>query len=330
MKGLKKILLTAGLIGLGTFALGQNLNGKDYVRRVHNFKTEDEAVISEVREYGRQEFTPNPAYPGEIENYIDSLNNLNLFYRTNESTLSDMDRGDVSDYFYNVVNPMGKEEKVKSIEVNGYADCVGKPFDNSVLSEKRARGVSTSLNRSFGGSVPIYVTSFGESLATGEANPKDRKVTVKLNADPIQNALQLMPAKVYNNDQSGSMNQLNAWSSVQSYKFPEGSHVYTFSADNGTKEHDFDLMNEEPWGKTCVYDSLDELLDHYSNTTITTTVNGRDNISRALPYEIIKEAKEKNVKLNFIGINLDKETMKEYTYVSSQTGGKRYFIKKLK
>jgi outer membrane protein OmpA-like peptidoglycan-associated protein len=318
-------------------AEAQDFNGCDYVRQLKvNTKTENKIYPN------KQEF---PKYNNFSEPLKDEAKNsleekiMHIYFQTKKNDLTKGDSIDLMRYFLNVLSPYSVYEKINCINLEGFADCIGKDYDNYVLSLKRTEAVASYL-RNFFPHTPFYFSAFGETQSPETRDSsilkKNREVKIIINENPLSRALSLCNADVYLLDQSGSMNLNGEWALLQNYPYPDSCDIYSYSklSKNTPKNfpeamHTYDISTEIASGKTCQYDATDTLMTELAeNTTLTTVVNGKNNIGGTNPKKIIDKAKKKNIKLNIIRINLPESSKDELISLASGTSGRYYFLKK--
>ena len=83
-------------------------------------------------------------------------------------------------------------------------------------------------------------------------------------------------------------------------------------------------------GNTCYYIATEDLLPYIEeNKVITTFVNGTNNFGKTNPENIIKQAKDKNIRINMIVYDLSPEFAADLIRITEETNGIYYAFKKL-
>lgn len=334
MNKLKNLFLSSVLAFAPFVGLSQDYMGCDYIRELkvkrdtsyfEGNKSQDDFIS-----YGDIKF--KEAFADESENDLEGKV-MNIYFPTNNSDLSCNDKIDIRRYMVSYLKPNSKWVKINSFMVEGFADFRGGSDLNYNLSKNRAENVLNEISNFFP-NADYYVCAYGESKSSEFKDSlelmKDRVVKIIPNENPLISALSNLKGDVYLLDQSGSMNRNGEWNLLQNYSYPADSKVYSFSKveDAEKFEYKYSISEDFAFGKTSYYSALDTLISSVENKTITTMINGKDNVGGANPDEIIKKAKENNVVLNLIGLNLKDDDKKELLDLVEETDGKYYFLKK--
>ncbi|MFH2028075.1 MAG: hypothetical protein ABIJ08_02980 [Nanoarchaeota archaeon] len=252
--------------------------------------------------------------------------NLLIYYTTNSNTLFRNDLNDITRYAQALA---GLDGQVGKFIIEGYCDHRGTDSANLDLARKRIQGAAKALRRNLGYNPDIEIVVRGEEGATEssdwETMARDRMVRITPDEGSIIHAgLRALPSDVYLIDASGSM-QGEKWSQVGSYQFPNNSDIYAFNTFIGL-DHVNTPRDTTPDGKTPLYDSLYDLVGKVGKgKSITILSDGIDNSSHTTPARIIDLARQRGIKLNFLGVGLDTAYQDVLANMSQQTGGKFYF-----
>lgn len=281
----------------------------------------------------------------ELKNSFDN-GDMNVYFPNNCAELSKNDLIDLNRYISEVLVPYGKENKIKNINIEGYANVLGDEEYNYFLSIRRAENVAKVIKHKlycyFPYDIQVKVSAFGESKSVETDDSiqlqNDRKVIISVEENPLKRGLEYLGGNVFLLDQSGSMND-GSWNSLREYFFPEAKAYYSFSQPfiiNGSSKEDYpefnysyDINTDVPAGKTSFYGAMDKLISSPfvgNNDTLTTIINGEDNVGLISPLEIIEKAKDKNVILNILGINVREDYAKTLINFTNKTKGNYYFI----
>lgn len=332
MKLLKNMFFCSLLAGSSLIGVSQNYMKCDYIR-----KLEVNQKINSIYEHKRNNFISyekidfKKPLNDEVQNSLEDKI-LNIYFPTNESDISSNDESDIRKYACSYLKPNSKWIKINSFTIEGFADFRGGASLNYDLSKKRAENVLEKIQPFFPKS-DYYICAYGESKSFEGKDSldlaKDRVVKIIPNENPLNFALSNLLADVYLLDQSGSMNTNSEWRLLQNYIYPENCEVYSFSKiEGGNYDYGYKIKNAIAEGRTSYYSALDTLLSSVKNKTITTMINGKDNVGGATSEEIIRKAKQNNVVLNLIGLNLKDEDKKDFLKIIEETNGKYYFLEK--
>jgi outer membrane protein OmpA-like peptidoglycan-associated protein len=266
--------------------------------------------------------------PAHLRNSVDD-NVLSIFYTLNSDTLYDNDLRDLRQYIRAL-----DTDNLSSLVIEGYAGPIGSDADNEVLARKRAESVKkyvrTYLPRSVRDNVDITVVSLGESkLPPGvEDSPDTKRQRRRARIIPERNVIQIgldeLPARNYLLDQSGSMkdpvnSEMTKWEAIQAYQFPDNSKVWSFSG-NRSRPCTGDLSQEGPDGGTPLFESLYKVVSESQNTSITVLTDGQADNNNYVG-DVIREAKARNVRINFLGLGLSGSYRDTLDRIASATGG---------
>ncbi len=312
------------------------INGIDYIRKINNFNKLSEKKPRDDRIAFIKEPLFGEPLSGEAKNSLEG-DVMNIYFQTNKFQLTGTDSSDLRKY----ISYISQTKKILSFNIEGFADCTGNDELNYSLSEKRTESIAKILKRTFPNSI-IYVSSFGKSKSTQTTDSmilqKERVVKIFPNKNSIERALDISSKKagIYLLDQSGSMNINGEWKFLQNYFYPDSSEIYSFSKLDDDlpesfygKKHTYDIKEEVAMGLTSYSLALETLLSIISeNKEITIVVNGKNNFKEDNYEKIIEKSKEKKIRLNHIGINLDEDAKKEFRRISENTMGQCYFLKK--
>lgn len=352
-------------LGVGISSVfGQNFEECDYIRRlnVNRFTQTTENTCDNSKNFPTYDNFKEP-FSGEAKNSLEGKV-MKIYFQNDNCNLSKNDSIDLRRYVLHVLKPYsgkGGFEKLESLNFRGFADCNGNPKYNHDLSHKRAENtakyVEELVHNTISPSVKIYISAFGEDKSTETKDSllwqKDRVVEIIFNENPLKDAMNLCKGKIYLLDQSGSMGPTidlstnlvyDWWSHLQDYSFPIGTDVFFYSEfipPRGIKKeecdpldypemiHTYDIKTEIANGATCYYPAKNKLLSSSiveKGSEIVTLINGKNDFNKENPYNVIKKAKEKDVQLHMIGIDLSGNYVHDFIDIANETGGKYYFI----
>lgn len=252
--------------------------------------------------------------------------NLIVYYPTNDWRLYENDKEDLRTYF--------QKHRNDNLLIEGYCDERGSLEDNLQLGKNRAEGVAEFL-RQVGYQGKPTVVSYGETKPVNpnhnkQAYKKNRRVVLIPQAPTestnqvVKRGLKLLPADYYLIDATGSMKDGNKWASILFYRFPAGSQLYTFNSCTGLRYVE-DVKVTKPDCETPLWTSLEQLIKNVMHgRTITILTDGNDNYSHHFenPASIIREANDKKIKINTIGVG---QTDARYLIqIARKTGGSFY------
>jgi len=266
--------------------------------------------------------------PAHLRNSVDG-SVLSIFYTLNSDTLYDNDLRDLKQYIRAL-----DTDNLSSLVIEGYAGPIGSDADNEALARKRAESVEkyvrAYLPRSVRDNIDITVVSLGESkLPPGvEDSPNTKRQRRRARVIPERNVIQIgldeLPARNYLLDQSGSMkdlvnSEMTKWEAIQAYQFPDDSKIWSFSG-NRSRTCTGDLSQEGPDGGTPLFESLYKVVSESKNTSITVLTDGQAS-ENGLADDIIREAKARDVKINFLGLGLSDSYKGVLDQIALATGG---------
>lgn len=330
----KKVLFYSLLASAPLVSFSQDYMGCDYIRKL-KVNCEEAKKKSKRDDFiSYENFNFKSPLNDETQNSLEGKI-LNIYFPTNESNLSSNDESDIRKYAYCYLKPNSKWIDIKTFMIEGFADFRGGAELNYNLSKERADNVLSKIYPFFRKS-DYYVCAYGESKSSEDKDSlelaKDRVVKIIPNENPLISALNNLKADIYLLDQSGSMNKNGEWILLQNYIYPEDCDVYSFSKvyDNPDYEYKYDIKDAKAFGNTSYYSALDTLLSSVKNKAITTMINGKDNVGGSTSEKIIKKAKQNNVVLNLIGLNLKDKDKIDFLKIAEETEGKYYFLEKRK
>jgi hypothetical protein len=97
------------------------------------------------------------------------------------------------------------------------------------------------------------------------------------------------------------------------------------------RDYSYDINLDKEGGRTSFYASMDKLLVSdfvEENDTLTAVINGRDNVGKVSVEKVVKDANNKNVVVNILGIGIDDEYAQTLMEITSKTKGNYYFVSK--
>lgn len=353
------------VFGLGMASLNSNAQdvfGVDYIRKMENVNRKSVSDVSPISLeknyfYRGKDLILSEPFEDEAKNFLNGLE-LSIYYPTNDCYLSKRDSLDIRRYVLKVLRPYYKNsgEKLESLTIEGLADCRGERVKNYFLSHKRAQELAKYIypivRNSISPSVKVYISAFGEEHSGQTEDSlklqKDRVVKIIPNGNPLKTALDICGGNTILGDQSGSMSFEGSlyWKCFQNYKFSKGVKVFAYSEfipprgmskeecsfeDYPERKHTYDINSEISYGATSYYPSKEILLssDFVSNNdTITTIINGKNDLNGKSPDKIIEIAKGKNLVLNMVGLELSGNCVNNFIRIAKETGGKFYFVNK--
>ncbi|MFA6461872.1 MAG: OmpA family protein [Candidatus Woesearchaeota archaeon] len=273
-------------------------------------------------------FTANSAPRKHRANQVNG-NILTVYFTTDHSSFNSNDTADLETYLQSLPNGT-------HLLVEGYADRRGTDEHNALLSQQRAQAVSDYAKR-FNPTLETELYSFGEGhpavegkgFKTYQANRRVRIIPQKSEGVITTGLSTLKPSDYYLLDRTGSMkdiqwNRVSKWNEVQSYQFPKGASLYTFTTNNVTKGCTGEDLNQlTPDGETPLFVSLYSLLDEMKEgRSVTVLTDGINNVGDVSDKDIIERARAKKITLSFLAlVPCDKDRL---TYLAKETGGDTY------
>lgn len=264
-----------------------------------------------------------------LPNTLDTANNsLEIYFITNQVSLDESDKSDLrilAEQLNKVITG------TTTLIIEWFADTRWTDERNNYLSQWRAETVRDFLLPLLKNGISIQIASYGETrsqelpsstLEERLALRPLRKVTIIPTENIVTRALENSPADIYVLDASWSM-QWAPWSAVESYTYPEGAQIFTFTTANqaGCAES---IDSQTVDGGTPLYTSLLEIVSNtwYRDKTITLLSDGADTVGGNIE-EIIRIATENWIKINVIGIGSYEEL--SLRMIAERTGGTIYF-----
>jgi len=161
---------------------------------------------------------------------------------------------------------------------------------------------------------------------------KDRKVSISIPDNPLEEGLSHLDGNVFLIDQSGSMKDV--WDFVRAYRFPSARQYFSFSNlvdyfGDSEKTFSRDINNILPNGRTSFYAGAEKLFESGvvgKGDTLNVVINGEDNFGQSSSREIISLARDKKVPINIFGLNIKDDYAKTLIKMSKETNGKYFFI----
>lgn len=255
-----------------------------------------------------------------LPNVFNQTWGLDIHFITNQAALDNWDKIDLG----RIVDQINNIWWDITVLLEWYADARGSDSANERMATKRIKSVEKYINSQLHHNVQVTFenASFGETAAQKDISNlsrkeklelrKDRKVVVSISGNTITAWLDRSPADAYILDASGSMkepmtNWETRWSAVTGYSFPKDSSVFTFTSNHSNyDENDCSdsLTEQKVFWNTPMLDSIFDVINagEFDWKIITILSDGEDNESKNSIWDVISEAKQRNITINVIGI----------------------------
>ncbi len=272
-------------------------------------------------------------------------NVANIYYETDKFSLTREDKFDIDIYMNKLMN--SDLSDFENLIIYGMADLRGNKEYNYDLGMSRAvNGADYLISNYPGLAGKISVESLGEVICNKELfsfSPEDlkryRKITLTPKRNSLEYALKILESNpqeekflIYLIDISGSTKYNRAMNYIRNvHNYKKNSKKFVFSQVSGRKnvfsvEDVSSLKEHEITGTTSYFLSSCNLFENIENPTgmpaqIISVVNGEDNVGGRTLEELIVLANKKNLQLDFITIDTEKEFKEKLKLASLSTNG---------
>ena len=289
----------------------------------------------------------NPTkYTGTLDDRTNEITKYEarIFFDTNNSRLSTNDISDLEKIGLEA-EKLFKKGELKILNISAHTDnrkIINGKYNNSNEKLSKERGLSVIKELQKYTTAPISLSYYGSKKLQGnnenqiEDKQYQRQVHIAINKQNLHQKMDMIKGDIYLLDASGSMMRhpkggWSLWDQIKYYSYPQKSKVNIATRDERVLK-DTTAIAFDRIGPTSQYTNIHQGTQEIINKTKTSDKDanlivisdGKDNVSKYSPEEIINSANKKHLHIYYITLinDLNERDFKIMNNIATKTGGR--------